>query len=128
MSGSPSVNREILLPVPPELVWRALTEGQRLSAWFGAQVRFEPRPGAPATFRWPDGRRRDATVEEVEPLRKLSFRWAPFERTPGKGARAVPATRVEFNLEQAREGTLLRISERGLSEFALATSASVTIG
>jgi uncharacterized protein YndB with AHSA1/START domain len=96
-----------------------LTEGRELSAWFGAEVEFEARPGGPATFRWPDGRSREATVEEMDPPRRLSFRWAPFERTGG-GARVVPATRVEFTLEPARQGTLLRLSERKLAGSAMA--------
>ena len=95
-----------------------MTEGRELSAWFGAEVEFEARPGGPATFRWPDGRSRAATVEEMNPPHRLSFRWAPFERTGGR-ARVVPATRVEFTLESAREGTLLRLSERKLQGSAM---------
>lgn len=119
MKEKPAVEREILLPASPERVWSTLTEGRELSAWFGAEVEFEARPGGPATFRWPDGRSREATVEEMDPPRRLSFRWAPFERTGG-GTWMVPATRVEFTLEPAREGTLLRITERKLAGSAMA--------
>ncbi|HEV8682065.1 MAG TPA: SRPBCC domain-containing protein [Actinomycetota bacterium] len=119
MKDRPAVEREIVLPASPERVWSSLTEGRELSAWFGAQVEFEARPGAPATFRWPDGRSREATIEEIEPPRRLSFRWAPFERT-GNDARVVSATRVELTLEPSREGTLLRISERTLEGSAMA--------
>jgi uncharacterized protein YndB with AHSA1/START domain len=119
MKEIPAVEREIILPASPELVWLSLTEGRELSAWFGAEVEFEARPGGPATFRWPDGHSREATVEEMDPPRRLSFRWAPFERTGGC-ARVVPATRVEFTLKPVREGTLLRLSERKLSGSDLA--------
>lgn len=96
-----------------------MTEGRELSAWFGARVELEARPGGLATFRWPDGRSREATLEEMDPPRRLTFRWAPFERT-GSGARVVPATRVEFTVEALKEGTLLRVSERKLSGSAMA--------
>jgi len=119
MKNKPAVEREIFLPASPERVWSSLTEQSELSAWFGAHVEFEARPGGPATFRWPDGRSRKATVEEMDQPRRLSFRWAPFERTGG-GARVVPATRVEFTLEPLREGTLLRLSERTLEGSAMA--------
>jgi uncharacterized protein YndB with AHSA1/START domain len=119
MKDRPAVEREIFLPASPERVWSSLTEGSELSAWFGARVEFEARPGGPATFRWPDGRSREATVEEMDPPRMLAFRWAPFERR-GSGARVVPATRVEFTLEPALEGTLLRLSERTLEGSAMA--------
>jgi uncharacterized protein YndB with AHSA1/START domain len=119
MKDRPAVEREIFLPASPERVWSSLTEGTELSAWFGAQVEFEARPGGSASFRWPDGRSREATVEEMDPPQKLAFRWAPFERT-GSGARVVPATRVEFTLEPAWEGTILRLSERTLEGSAMA--------
>jgi uncharacterized protein YndB with AHSA1/START domain len=123
MKERPAVERVILLPASPERVWSALTEGRELSAWFGAEVELEARPGGAATFRWPDGRSREATVEEMDPPRRLSFRWAPFERTGG-GARVVPATRVEFTLEPAREGTIVRLSERKLASSAMAAPSS----
>jgi uncharacterized protein YndB with AHSA1/START domain len=119
MKDRPVVEREIVLPASPERVWSSLTEGKELSVWFGAQVEFDARLGGSATFRWPDGRSREATVEEMDPPRRLSFRWAPFERT-GSGTRVVPATRVEFILEPTREGTVLRLSERKLAGSAMA--------
>jgi uncharacterized protein YndB with AHSA1/START domain len=115
----PTIEREIMLSVSPERVWSALTDGDQLSSWFGARVIVDARTGGSATFRWPDGRERVATVEEIDPLRRLAFRWAPFERTPD-GARVAPANRVEFTLERTEEGTLLRVTERGPAASALA--------
>jgi uncharacterized protein YndB with AHSA1/START domain len=107
------VERQVELPVPPEEVWPALSEGPRLSAWFGAQISLEPRPGGRATFRWPDGRERGAVVEVVEPGRRLAFRWMPFERSADGGAAVVGAGRVEFELEPIGRGTVLRVREWG---------------
>jgi uncharacterized protein YndB with AHSA1/START domain len=115
----PTIERELLLSVSSQRVWSALTDGEQLSSWFGARVVVDARAGGSATFRWPDGTERDATVEEVVPLHRLAFRWAPFQRTP-VGARVVPANRVEFTLEEVEEGTLLRITEHGPRAFALA--------
>jgi uncharacterized protein YndB with AHSA1/START domain len=119
MKRRPAIDRQILLPASPERVWSALTEGKQLSSWFGAEVELEPRRGGSAIFRWPEGRCREATVEEMDPPRRLSFRWAPFERT-GTGPRMVPVTRVEFTLVPAPEGTLLSVSEQRLEGSALA--------
>jgi uncharacterized protein YndB with AHSA1/START domain len=117
-----TIEREILLSVSCERVWSALTDGEQLSSWFGAQVVVDARAGGSAIFRWPDGRERVATVEEVDPPHRLSFRWAPFERTPN-GARVLPANRVEFTLENVEQGTLLRVTERGPAASALAAGA-----
>ena len=107
------VERRVELPVPPEEVWPALSEGPRLSAWFGAEIALEPRAGGRATFRWPDGRERGAVVEVVEPGRRLVFRWMPFERLADGRAAVVGAGRVEFELEPIGRGTALRVREWG---------------
>jgi uncharacterized protein YndB with AHSA1/START domain len=89
-----------------------MTESRELSAWFGAEVTLEPRPGGRATFRWPDGHERGAVLEDVEPPSHLSFRWLPFERSADGHARLVPATRVELRLEPVEGGTVLTLEER----------------
>ena len=117
MEPREAIHRQILLPAPPERVWVALTEGEELSTWFGADVELDARPGGSATFRWPGGRHREATVEEMDPHRRLSLRWAPFERITA-GVRVIPATRIEFTLEAAPGGTVLSVSERRLGDAA----------
>ena len=107
------IERRIELPVPPGEVWPALTEGDRLSAWFGAEVSLEPWPGGRATFRWPDGRQRGAVVEVAEPGRRLAFRWLPFERGPGGRTVVVGPGRVEMEVEPFGGGSILRVSEWG---------------
>jgi uncharacterized protein YndB with AHSA1/START domain len=114
----PTIEREVHLPVSRGQVWSALTDGDQLSSWFGARVIGDVRAGGSATFLWPDGRERVATVEEVDPPHRLVFRWAPFERTH-EGARVVPVNRVEFRLEEVEGGTLLRVTEHGPAASAL---------
>ena len=106
------VQRRVVLPAPPARVWSALTHAGELSAWFGAEVSLDPRPGARASFHWPDGRERGAVLEEVERPSLLSFRWLPFERWVDGATRLVPATRVELRLEPVEGGTMLTLEER----------------
>jgi uncharacterized protein YndB with AHSA1/START domain len=118
------VRREVVVPADSARVWAALTQGSELSSWFGADVRIESRPGGTATITWPDGTERRATIEEVEPPGRLSFRWAPFERTREGKARLVRASRVEFELRETEEGTLLTVTEEALGPPALAGTGS----
>jgi uncharacterized protein YndB with AHSA1/START domain len=105
------VSREVFLPVPPARVWEALSDPEKLSAWFGAEASIEVRSRGRARFRWPDGTERIAVVETVEAPRLLVFRWLPFERM-GRGATrpAVPG-RVRIALEPRDGGTLLTVVE-----------------
>ena len=50
-----SIERELILPVARERVWAALTQAQRLGAWFGTQATVDLRPGGAVTFIWADG-------------------------------------------------------------------------
>src|SRR5439155_698749 len=81
-------------------VWPALTHSDQVSVWFGADVALDARPGGRGVFRWPDGTERHAVVEEVEPERKLSFRWLPFQRTAWGDVEPIPSTRVEITLDE----------------------------
>lgn len=105
------VTRQVVLPAPPARVWEALSDPEKLSWWFGAEVSIEVRSRGRATFRWPDGTERIAVVETAEAPRLLVFRWLPFQRL-GRGAtrQAVPG-RVRIALEPHEGGTLLTVVE-----------------
>jgi uncharacterized protein YndB with AHSA1/START domain len=121
--GSDPVRRRVWLPATPARVWVALTDSRELSAWFGADVSLDLRPGGRATFRWPDGHQRGAVLEEVEPPSLLSFRWLPFERSPSGRARLAPPTRVELRLEPAEGGAALTLVERRAGVTAVREAA-----
>ena len=100
----PSVRREIVFPEPRGSVWRALTEAELLEEWFANEVELDLRPGGSGVFRWGDGSVREATVEEVDPERRLGFRWRDAEGEE-------PETLVELTLEDDPEGTRLLVVE-----------------
>jgi uncharacterized protein YndB with AHSA1/START domain len=97
------VTRELVLPAPPDEVWRALTEPERLEEWFANRVELDLERGH-GVFRWDDGVVRRARVEAVEPGRRLDLVWWD-EAEPEE------ATTVAFTLEEARGGTLISVTE-----------------
>jgi uncharacterized protein YndB with AHSA1/START domain len=99
------VRREIVLPAPPDDVWEALTEAERLEEWFANEVELDPRPGGTGTFRWANGEERHAVVEVAEEGRRLAFDWSDGE------AGEAGATTVDFTLEEVAEGTRLTVVE-----------------
>jgi uncharacterized protein YndB with AHSA1/START domain len=97
------VTRELVLPEPPDEVWTALTDPSRLEEWFANDVELTLEPGGEGVFRWDSGEVRHATVEEVEPGRRLAFRWS--EEEEGE------ETLVAFDLEEVDEGTRVTVTE-----------------
>lgn len=98
-------------PVTPEKVWRAWTDPQALSAWFGTgepnSVRLaelDVRPGGRyrIRFRMPDGEEHEVagTYEEVVANERLVFTWA-WHSTPER------VSRVAITLRPAAGGTEL---------------------
>ena len=92
------VTREVVVPAPPEEVWRALTEPERLEEWFANEVELDVRPGGAGRFRWEDGDERHAVVREVEPGERLVLDWDDEGR-------------VVFTLEEVPEGTRIAVRE-----------------
>ena len=121
-----AVEREITVPAPPGEVWRAVTQSDEVSQWFGADAELEVRPGGRGTFRWHDGTERYVVVEEVEPALKLSFRWLPFERTGTGEIVILPSTRVEITLDEVSGGTRVRVVEQ--PAFSLGTTRARSTG
>jgi uncharacterized protein YndB with AHSA1/START domain len=93
------VVRELVLPAPPEEVWDALTDPERLREWFANEVEWD---GDELVYRWDDGDERRARIDEAEEPRRLGFTW-------GDGAGG--ETHVTFELEEAEQGTRLTVTE-----------------
>ena len=110
------VTRSVVVPVPPEETWDALVEPDRLEDWFADTVDAEVlAPDEEVLFRWDDGDRRDAVIEEVEVPRRLSFRWRDAEGEE---------SHVEFHLDEHEAGTRVTVVESGLTDRAAARRAT----
>jgi uncharacterized protein YndB with AHSA1/START domain len=107
------VERELVLDAPVEEVWEALTEAERLEEWFANDVELDLDRGE-GIFRWESGERRRAELDEVEPGRRLAFRWWDDER-PEEGV-----TAVSFTLVPVPGGTRLVVREATLGPTACA--------
>jgi uncharacterized protein YndB with AHSA1/START domain len=92
------IERKIVLPVPREEAWEALTEPERLEEWFANDVELDAVPGGEAVFEWDNGEVRHAVVETVEELERLVLRW------DDEGT-------VELELVEHPAGTLVHVRE-----------------
>jgi uncharacterized protein YndB with AHSA1/START domain len=100
------ITREIELDAPPDEVWEALTDEDKLAEWFANDVELDAEPGGEGVFRWDDGEERRAVVEEVEPERRFVFTW--------------DESRVVIELEEIPVGTRVTVVESPVAEWSTA--------
>jgi uncharacterized protein YndB with AHSA1/START domain len=115
----PSIEREILIDAPVDVVWRAVTEPSQISTWFSDEAELDLRPGGEGTLVFSDKPDQGAmsvhiTVQVVEPQRRFTYRWLHPEGVEPKPGNSLL---VEFTLAEEGEGTRLRVTESGQDEI-----------
>ena len=95
----PSVRREVVLPVPRDRAWELLTDEDALREWLAEDAELDAEPGG--AVRADD---REGVVEDVEPGRRLAFRWDDGD----------DASRVVWTLDDVPGGTRVTVLERRL--------------
>jgi uncharacterized protein YndB with AHSA1/START domain len=119
-----TIERELILPVPPNRVWEALTRPEQLSAWFGTHASLDLRPGGALSFSWDQLElhgTNSGVIEVVEPPHRFAWRWR-------SGPHDEPMTRVEFTLEVHPQGTRLRMVESGFASLRAVRHSGNTQG
>ncbi|MGZ6544177.1 MAG: SRPBCC family protein [Actinomycetota bacterium] len=104
------IRREITVAAAPGVVWDALTDPGELAAWFGAEAEVDLRVGGAVRFRWPDGTERRGVVIDVDPPRRLAFRWREL-RASASGLAVADATVVAFTLDAEDDATRVIVME-----------------
>ena len=121
------IEKKILLRAPKARVWRALADTKEFGAWFGVNLQGEFSPGATVsgkiTTKGYEHLTMVVTVERVDKERLLSFRWHPGGTETNVDDSGDPMTLVEFQIEEAKDGTMLTVVESGFDKVPLARRA-----
>jgi uncharacterized protein YndB with AHSA1/START domain len=118
-----SIEREILIEAPLEVVWAVVTEPEHVSRWFSDAAEIDLRPGGAASLTWHEnGGAFRARLERVEPPHTLAFRWVQrVGEEPAEGN----STLVVFSLRAEGEHTRLRVVESGFARLARSEAEKV---
>jgi uncharacterized protein YndB with AHSA1/START domain len=121
------IEKQIVLKAPRSRVWKALTNSKEFNAWFGVDLRGEFKEGATLSGNVTiDGYKHvtlEATVEQMKPETLFSYRWHPHAIEPNFDYSKEPKTLVTFELEERKDGTLLRVTESGFDQLPIARRA-----
>lgn len=114
------IERTVELPVSQERLWRALTQAEELSKWFGKCTRVDLRIGGLIEWDWNDPDQ--SVIEILEPIHHFAYRWRPGAYDPTQSLSA-HTTLVEFFLESTPTGSRLRLVESGFAGLPVAMRA-----
>ena len=133
-SSTDRIEKTVQLRAPLARVWRAISVAKEFGTWFGVEFDGPFAAGARVTGRIVPtkvdvevaksqqpyaGIAFEFTVERVEPMKLISFRWHPFAIDPKVDYSKEPTTLVTFKLEEVAGGTKLVISESGFDRIPL---------
>ena len=109
-----SIEREIHVDAPPEVVFEVVSRPEHIREWWDAETDVQPTPGATGELVWGDRANVvPMSVVEAEPPRLFSFRWT---HAAGETAADGNSMLVTFELVPSGAGTLLKLTETGFRE------------
>lgn len=115
------IEKSIELKAPASRVWRALTDYREFGQWFRVELDGPFAPGQVSrghiTYPGYEHLKWEATIQKMEHERLFSFTWHPYAVEPTVDYSLEPQTLVEFILEKAANGTLLRVVESGFDKL-----------
>jgi uncharacterized protein YndB with AHSA1/START domain len=138
VESTDQIQRMKLLRAPIERVWHAISDSKQFGSWFGVELEGPFVAGARITGRIVPtkvdagvakaqasvtGLAVEWTIERIEPMRLLSFRWHPFAIDPRIDYSSEPMTLVVFQLEEVAGDTQLTITESGFDRIPLSRRA-----
>jgi uncharacterized protein YndB with AHSA1/START domain len=114
---SDSIEREVLIDAPVDVVWSIVTKPEHIGAWFSESAEVDLRPGGEMVLRWEQLGTVIAVVERVERPHVFAFRWVSPEPDRDPEVREGYFTLVAFTLTAEGEGTLLQVTESGFASI-----------
>jgi uncharacterized protein YndB with AHSA1/START domain len=121
------IEKKVLLRASRSRVWRALADSQEFGVWFGVKLDGAFAEGATVrgqiTYPGYEHLTMEVLVERLDAERYFSYRWHPYAVDPKVDYSAEPTTLVEFQLEEAKGGTMLTIVESGFDRVPAARRA-----
>lgn len=104
-----SVRQQFFIRAPPEKVFRAVSEPERLVTWFADAAEISLRKGGRFSFDWEEGFHHSGRVLEVVRGTTVLLEWV-YDGPGGATAR----TRLRFSVAPKRKGTVVSVVNSGI--------------
>ncbi len=132
------IEKQVRLRATRERVWRAISDSGQFGSWFGVAFDGPFAAGGRLTGRIVPttvdaevaklqqphaGKAFEFSVERIEPMKRISFRWHPYAVEADVDYSKEPTTLIVFELTDAAGDILLTIVESGFDQIPLARRA-----
>lgn len=115
------IDKRVALRAPRSRVWRAITNADEFSAWFGVKLEGTFAEGAAVRGSITNPGYEHVTlemlVERIQPEVLFSYRWHPYAVDASVDYTHEPTTLVEFRLDEVGAETILTIVESGFDRL-----------
>lgn len=115
------IDKQVEIKAPLSRVWRALTDYRQFGEWFGVKLDGPFVAGQISsghmTYPGYEHLQWEAVVQRIEPETYFSYTWHPYAVDPAVDYSKEAPTLVEFRLEKAPTGTILRVTESGFEKI-----------
>ena len=121
-----SIERRITIKAPVAKVWRALTDAKLFGQWFKVDLQSDFVAGQTTKGRNTSKgfeMNMEFHVKEIRPQSYFSYSWIPYPMDQNFNYSKEEPTLVEFFLEEAKEGTLLKVKESGFTKITASRRA-----
>src|SRR5690242_1663824 len=121
-----SIEREIRIDAPVDVVWRVVTEPDQITRWFSDRAELDLREGGDGVLTFlNEGTEYEPVVAPLVVVRAerphvFAFRRSHPERTRADASNSVLA---EYTLRREGDATLLRVVESGVAAMAWTDAA-----
>jgi uncharacterized protein YndB with AHSA1/START domain len=127
MTVTDRIEKRVVLKAPRARVWRALTNAEEFSKWFGVRLEGPFVEGSAVRGKVTHPGYEHLTLEmvvvRIQPEQYFSYRWHPAAVDLTTDYSSEPMTLVEFTLTETPQGTELTIVESGFDRVPLARRA-----
>lgn len=121
-----SIEKQIKINAPVAKVWKALTDARQFGQWFSVDLHSEFVAGKTTKgmntskgFEMP----MEFHVKQIKPTSYFSYEWIPFPLDRSFDYSKEKPTLVEFFLEEAASGTIVKVKESGFSHITASRRA-----
>lgn len=112
-----AIERDLLLPAPPDVVWtKSFGSAEALSSWFPEKIEGEFAEGGVFYLIWGE-HRCEALLVELKPGESLAYQWHPGETYTLDSHPREELTTVRFTLHAEGDSTRVRMVESGFSKI-----------